>query len=278
MTIRGRRYLLVLGVLLLLVLGVLAAFEWDRRRQVALAGPEKLEGSGIALSAQDFNEKYRDTEEFAKLCADLQDRYEALRKRLFTSRHTRKSRWIEYDRKGETVARMEITDHVYFVGEEERKTEIERRQLLGKPFPFDPDRLKAEHPNEKAKPPFAKDLPAGFYRYQLAGVEKIQERPLLRVKFEPTEPVERSFKGWTWVDPTTHEPVRMQASLAKTRWIVDRFEMLVDYGLSENGCNQVRHTTIDVQWGGGFAFISRHYRIETAMSDYRSLEHASGPE
>jgi hypothetical protein len=46
--------------------------------------------------------------------------------------------------------------------------------------------------------------------------------------------------------------------------------MLIDYGPAENGHNQVRRAVIDV--AGGLAFISRHYRLEAELSDYRPRE------
>jgi hypothetical protein len=272
MKIRGKRYLVGLAAVLLVVIGVLAVLEWGRRRQVAAAGPETLDGSGRPLSAQDLQEKYRDPAAFAELCADVRERCDALRKRFLDLQHTRKARLIEYDRKGQEVSVMEIIDRVHFEGETEKKEEIERRQLLGKPFPFDPDMLRAEHPTKKAVPAFSKDAPEGLYRYRLEGAEELHDRLVLRIHFEPTERVERSFKGWAWVDPVTREPVRIHGSLVKTPLLVDRFEMLLDYGPSENGHNQIRHAIIDV--AGGFAVVSRHYRIESELKDYRMARSA----
>lgn len=269
MKVRGKRYLVGFAVILLVAVGVLVVLEWGRRRQVAAAGPETLDGSGKPLSAQDLQEKYRDPAAFAELCADVRDRCDALRQRFLGLRHTRKARLIEYDRKGQEVAIMEITDRVHFEDQAEKKEELERRQLLGKPFPFDPDTLWAEHPTKKAVPAFSKDAPEGLYRYRLERVEELHGRPVLRIHFEPTERVERSFKGLAWVDPVTREPVRIHGSLAKTPLLVDRFEMLMDYGPSENGHNQLRHVTIDVS--GGFALVSRHYRVESELKEYQPV-------
>jgi hypothetical protein len=257
-------------VLLLAGSLLLAVLEWERRRHIPAAEGEKFDGPGLARSAEELTERYRDSAEFTKLCADVRARYDQLRKRFLHLGHTRKARLIEFDVKGHETSIMEITDRVQFDGEKEQKKQIEQRQLLGTPFPFDPDTLKAEHPNRKAVHPFSNETPEGLYRYRLEGVEEIQGRPTLRIHFEPTKPIERSFKGSAWVDPTSHEPIRLWGLLVKTPLLVDRFEMRVEYGLSENGQNQLRHVWIDVV--GGFAFVSRHYRIESELTDYRQPE------
>jgi hypothetical protein len=271
MSTRGKRGLIGLGVVLLVILGVVAAFLWERRRHVAAAGLPALDGSGTVLRAEDLQAKYRDPAAFANLCADVQDRYEALRMRFHDCRHLRKSLVSEYDRQGQMTAQLEVRDRVHFEGEEERKTEIGRRQLLGGSIPYDPDKLKANQPSGKATAPFSKDTPKDFYRYELEDVEEIDGPRLLRIHFEPAKLVERSFKGWVWVDPATREPVRMQCSPTKPHFALDRFDMLMEYGLSENGFNQLRRMTVDVAWGKGFAFVSRHYRVETELSEYQSV-------
>ena len=94
---------------------------------------------------------------------------------------------------------------------------------------------------------------------------------MLRIHFEPSKSVARTFKGSVWVDPQTRETVRWHGSLAKARLAVDRFDIILDYGPSENGQNQLRHVVMDV--AGGFALVSLHYRIESDLSDYREPEH-----
>ena len=107
-------------------------------------------------------------------------------------------------------------------------------------------------------------------RYRLVGVEEIDGRRTLRVHFEPAEPVERSFRGAAWIDVATGEPVRLVGSPVKPRLRVDRFEMLFDYGPSENGFTQLRRVVIET--AGGFALISWHLRSETELSDYRAAD------
>ena len=56
----------------------------------------------------------------------------------------------------------------------------------------------------------------------------------------------------------------------KAKFSVDHFDMILDYGTSENGHNQLRRVVIDM--AGGFALVSLHYRLESELSDYREVE------
>lgn len=267
MILRAKRWLAGCSLLFLIGLAVLIGWEWARRLHVTAAEPESLAAPGRASSAEDLRNQFAQPDEFARLCAEVREHFDALQSRFHRSMHTRKVRVTEFDRAGKATAIMEVVSRVHFDGSTERSQAIERRQILGKPFPFDPDALKAEHPNKRAIPPFSKDAPDGLYHYRLEGVEELQDRRLVRIHYEPTQTVERSFWGSAWIDPSNGEIVRIQGLLAKTPLLVDRFEMLMDYGPSENGHNQVRRILMDMR--GGFAFVSRHYRVETDLSEYR---------
>jgi hypothetical protein len=264
---RPKRLLLGCSLLVLAGIGLLAALEWSRRRQVAAAGGSPLDGSGTLVTAKDLENHYRDAEAFARLCADLKEHCDALKQRFLRLKHTRKTRQTRFDTKGKPIAIVEAIYHVHYSAGTEHKQEIQRRQLLGEPSLFDPDKAKIEQEDTQIAGPFSKDTPDGLYRYHLAAVEELQGRHLLRIHFEPVTPVERSFTGSAWIDPDSHQPVRMQGSLAKKRFGVDHFDMLLDYGLSENGHNQLRHVIMDM--AGGFALVSLHYRIESELGDYR---------
>ena len=264
MKIRAKRILVGLGILLLIAISGLTVLEWSRRRQVAAAGPRTLDASGKAVVAQDLEERFRDPVEFAQLCADVQQRADALQQRFLHATHTRKTRMTRYDSKDQPVAITETTYHVHFTNGVEQKQEIERRQLLGKPSFLDPDNLKIEPADLQLSPPFSKDSPPGLYHYRWEDVEELQGRRLLRIHFEPATPVERSFTGSAWIDPASRELVRTLSSPVKPRLRVDRFDMMLDYGPSENGNNQLRRFTIET--AGGFALLSWHFRTETELS------------
>jgi hypothetical protein len=270
MKIRAKRLLIGCSLFLLIAVIALGVLEWDRRRQAAAAPSEALDGSGVAVSAREWEERYRDPKAFARLCAEVTARCDALQRRYLHLQHTRKTRQTRYDEKGEAVAISESIYRVHFVDGVERKEEIEHRQIMGKSSFFDPDKIKLEQVDTHLSSPFSKDSPDGLYRYRLEGVEELRGRHLLRLHFEPTRPVERTFKGSAWIDPDTREPMRISGALAKAKFSVDRFDLLLDYGSSENGCNQLRRIVMDV--AGGFALLSLHYRIDSKLSDYREVE------
>jgi hypothetical protein len=267
MTRRGKRCVIGLAFALVAGLALLGVLEWGRRRQVAASDAPFLDGSGMTVTARDLEERYRDPETFAHLCTGVTERLDALQHRFLELTHTRKTRLTRYDSSGQAEAITETTYHVHFDHGAEQKKEVARRLLLGKPSFFDLDKLKLEPADLRLLLPFSKDAPEGLYRYRLGGVEEIDGRRVLRIAFEPAEPVERSFRGDAWIDPATAEPVRLLGSPVKPRVRVDRFEMLFEYGPSENGQTQLRRLTIET--AGGFALLSWHFRSETELSDYR---------
>jgi len=263
MSERVKRFLVKLAAVFV-TFSLVATLEWRCRRQETRATEPVLDGSGAAASAADLRRKYADPEELAALCRAVQGRNEALTARAFRLRHRRTTRVTAFDRGNKPVAVTESVESVHFEGRAERATTLETRQLLGDPgglpgFPGGAD--------SKTRWPFSDATPAGLYRYELAGVEELAGKPAVRVGFEPVRPDEGTFKGSAWVDPATAEPVRMHGTALHLPVFLDRFEMLVDYGPAGTGHNQVRRVTADV--AGGFAFVSRHYRLEAALDDYQ---------
>jgi hypothetical protein len=270
MTSRRKRCLLGCGILLLALAATLALLEWGRRREVAAAGAAALDGSGTVVSADDLEEQYRDPEAFARLCGKVTERVTAMQQRFLRLQHTRKTRQTSYDTKGQTLAIREVVYQVRFHDGKEHKQLLEQRQLLGKPPLFDLNRLLVEQTDMALSLPFSATSAEGLYRYRREGVEELQGCRLLRLHFEPARAIERSFAGSAWVDPVTHALVRLQGSPVKTRIAVDHFDMILDYGPSENGHHQLRHVVMDM--AGGFALFSGHYRIESELSAYREIE------
>jgi hypothetical protein len=256
-----------LSCILLAVAGLLALLEWHRRQEVVSAGEFALDGSGTPLSANDLHQRYSDPQEFAKLCAAVQEHYDALVGRSLRLQHLRKNRVTEFDRRKQPISIVETRERIHFEGRKECPTILETRQVLGR---------SSSPPQEgpqgglNIKAPFSSEVPEGFYRYQFESVEKVAGQLVLRVHFEPIKPIEGSFKGSVWIDPSTSEPIRMHGSAVKLLMPLDRLEMLIDYGPAENGYNQMRRATVDVV--GGFAFIFKHYRIEAELNHYQPCE------
>jgi len=264
-----RRRLSWLGLagVVLAVAGLLILLEWRRRQDVARAGEQALDSFGIARPSNDLQQRYSDLHEFARLCAAVQEHYDALVGRALRLQHLRKSRVTEFDRRKQPISIVDLQERVHFEDGKERPIKLASRQVLGPPL-VPPQAGPEGGLNIKA--PFSSEVPEGVYRYQLESVEEIAGQLLLRVQFEPIKPIEGSFKGSVWVDPATAEPIRMHGSAVKLVMPLDRLEMLIDYGPAENGYNQMRRATVDVV--GGFAFIFKHYRIEAELSDYRPRE------
>ena len=263
MNIRRRRSWLGLACILLVIAGLLAVLEWHRRQDAASAGEQTLYGSGISRSANDLQQRYSDPQEFARLCAAVQEHYDALVGRSLQLQHLRKSRTIEFDRRKQPIAIVETRESIHFEGRKECPTNVESRQVLGPPLASPP----GPQGGLNMKEPFSSETPEGQYLYRLGGIEEVAGQLVLRVRFETVKPMEGSFKGSVWVDPATAEPIRIHGSAVKLLVPLDRLEMLIDYGPAENGYNQMRRAIVDVT--GGFAFIFKHYRIEAQMSDYR---------
>jgi hypothetical protein len=274
MTQRRKRWLAAVAGTVVVVVGLLTGLEWDRRRHLAAQGNDLLDAPGKPLTAGELTEKYRDPAEFARLCAAVRQQCIALRERFLHARHTRHSTVTEYDRGGATRSVTALVEHVWFDGDAERKEEVERRQLVGKPSGKDAESWRSGQTGEKGIAPFSQEAVEGTYDYALDGVEEIDGRPLVRIRFAPHGSAEGKMRGQGWVDPKTAEPVRFHGAAARPPRFVDRFEMRVDYGPAENGQVQIRHVVIDA--AGGFAFISRHFRVETELTDYRDGAPAHG--
>lgn len=249
----------------LLAVGLLAVLEW-RRRQHAVSAGLQVDDVGVALPTDNLYRQYRDPKAFAVLCKNVQQRFAAQQKRFLDLQHLRKTRVSEFDGRNQPIAILEMLDRIHFEGPKECKTNLETRQLLGEGF--DSSKLDGGL-NAKTLPPFAPDTPEGLYRYEWAGAERVAGRPVLRINFEPVRAVEGTFKGWAQVDSASGEAVRMRGWAVKRPMFVDRVEMQIDYGPGENGHTQMRRAVMDIS--GGFAFVSKHYRIEAELSDYRPL-------
>ena len=261
-----------LGCALVLLTGAVAltVLEQQRRQQVSqIAGPGVDDPVAPAPDAN-LAQKYSAPGAFDALCSSVQRRFGDMQARHYHLRHHRKMRVTELDRRGRPVAITEMLDRVHFEDRKECNTRLEARPVLGT---LTDDTNFRSGLNANTRAPFSDDTPSGLYRYTLEGVETAADRSVVRIRFEPVEPVEGSFTGSVWVDPETTEPVRMRGAAAKLPQFVDRLELLMEYGPAENGHAQMRRGVMDVV--GGFAFYFKHYRIEAELSDYRPLE--AGP-
>jgi hypothetical protein len=240
--------------------GLVASLEWDRPRQPAMAGPQTLDGSGQVVSSQQ-------PVDLARLCDLARERFAALHERELRLHHTRKSLVTEYDRRGERIRVTEVIERVWFEGGREKTELLGQRSLLGRAAPSGPAGSKLGE--QDALLPFANDAGHDVYAYRFDGVEDIEGRRAVRVRFDPKRPADGTCRGWAWLEPATGEPVRAQLSPVKLPLFVDRVEMLLDFGRAENGHNQLRRAVID--GSGGFALVSRRLHVEAELTDYREV-------
>ena len=101
----------------------------------------------------------------------------------------------------------------------------------------------------------------------LEACDKLGDRQLLRIAFEPTEPMDVKFRGKLWVDPAHVQPGRFEGAWAKPPAFVDQMTQLLEFAASENGEMQCRRSV--VAGSGGFAIIQKRFRIETDLADFR---------
>ncbi|HEY7155874.1 MAG TPA: hypothetical protein VH575_18065 [Gemmataceae bacterium] len=262
---RAKRYLIIPAVVMTAFAVLLACLEWERR-QKPLAGQSRLDGSGQALSAEDLVQKYQNPEALAQLCMQVRERFAAVYERTLTSSHTRTTRLTEYDRRGDPVGITETVEHVWFEGAQEKTRLIRQRVLLGSESSARLGKSNLSKPAGNTHWPFPKNAEEDVYTYRFDGVEEIEGRPAGRIHFEPRTTAGLMYQGWAWVVMETGEPVRIQLAPVKPPPFVDRLEVLLDYGRAENGHNQARRAIFD--GSGGFAFLTKHLRVESELSDY----------
>jgi hypothetical protein len=266
---RAKHYLMILVVVMTVFAIWLACLEWGRRQR-ALAGQQMLDGSGRVLSAEDLVQKYRNPAALAQLCAHVRERFAAVYERTLTSSHIRTLRRTEYDSRGVPLLITESAEHVWFEGTQEKTRLIRQRVLLGSEVSSRLGKQSLSNPGENTRWPFPKNAAEDGYAYRFDGVEEIDGRPAGRIRFEPGAAAGLMYQGWAWVVMETGEPVRIQLALVKPPPFVDRLEVLFNYGRAESGHNQARRMTFD--GSGGFAFLTRHLRVEIELRDYQEIK------
>jgi hypothetical protein len=267
MTKRTKRHLIRFAGLTAFVAVALLLLAWERRRQDTLAASQTLDGSGLALSAEDQMRKYSDPVELAKLCDRVRERFAAMHERTLRSQHTRTMRLTEQNGRGQAVHIREMVERVEFEDGQEKTQLIEQRVLLDSATSFLPNKTNLSNPADNPHRPFPNEAGQDVYAYRFDGVEEIEKRPAGRIHFEPRTTDGQVSRGWAWVDLDSGEPIRLQVSPVKPPPFVDRLDVLIDYGRAENGHNQARRVTLD--GSGGFAFLARRLRVECTLSDYR---------
>ena len=217
-------------------------------------------------------DEFADPERFAELCRRLHVRYLAMDDRYRRLVHTQVSVSRELDDAGDPVATTRTVEDVWFAGGKEFRQPAAE---AGADVATDSSQVAARRSRYEASSlsktsriyPFSRDVAASDYRYAFAGADTVGDRPVVRVDFEPLEPLAGKFRGVVLVDPDDFEPLRFEGVLVEPPLFVDHFRIVTEYGPAENGAMQIRRLVTD--GAGGFAFVRKRYHIETEFRDYR---------
>lgn len=175
---------------------------------------------------------------------------------------------LELNPKGHEIGVEESHDLVWYSEGKERRRNLDRFDALNKkPLPKEAER-------ETALPdvvyPLSREESPGDYVYVIEGMDEAESQGTIRMAFEPTAPLTKKFRGHVWIDPVTLEARRFRATTAKIPAFVDHLLFEFWFGPAENGHTQLKKSL--VAGAGGFAFVRKHYRVETDHSDYGPLE------
>lgn len=210
--------------------------------------------------------RFADTAEFTKLCDRCRQRNIEMDQRSRALEHTETQHTLEVDKQGQTVSDEKGVERVWFVGDDEfRQTLVKQDALSGKAKKFDPKPRKS--PKADTIYPFTQQERPGMYRYEFDQAETVDDRALVRVKFEPAGPPDGLMRGVAWLDPETSQCLRFDGEVVKLPRFVSEIRMTLSFGPAENGDIQTRHSV--VQTGGGVGLIQKRFRIETVLSEYR---------
>ncbi|MFO0947397.1 MAG: hypothetical protein U1D30_15930 [Planctomycetota bacterium] len=247
----------LLGISLVLLL---LAWEWFRPRDAGSMAPVPRSTSksvlvGDADSAGKGADVPPDIDGFVE---KVKGRYRAMHDRYVALEHKETCIAETLDSSGMPTNAVTTVERVWF------EKEVERRLLLDSK---DPNVDVALPPKSKIVYPFYREDVPGTYQYFWEGVEEVDGRPLVRLRFEPKPPLADKMSGYVWADPKTGQPCKFDGLLAETPALVDHFRMLAWYAPSENGDYQLRQMV--TEGSGGFAFVRRRYRKSFEYSDYR---------
>lgn len=224
-------------------------------------GSDSLEARLTALT-----ERFREAAAFDELCRQCRQKNVEMDQRSRALEHTETQHTVELDKQGQTTADEKGVERVWFVGEDEfRQTLAKEDALSGKPKKF--DRKPRKSPKSDTTYPFTKQETSGMYRYEFERVEPWEDRPAVRVRFEPQGSPDGLLRGSVWLDPDSGQCLRFEGEVVKLPRFVSEIKMTLAFGPAENGHLQTRHSV--VQTGGGVGVIQKRFRIETVLDGYR---------
>jgi len=265
--------LAIAGVALLGLAGAGYYAEADRRSKLQ-SQSTILNGKSakVVEGPADLAAKFADADRFLAFCRQVNDKYLAMNGRYKTSQHRRRQRTRQVDAEGKATADEEFVAYVDFPSGKERQRVVEQTdRLTGKKTEGVTSLQKDLTEGRKEWIyAFSPEGPFDEFTYVFGGVEMLDGQSVVKVEYTPKPPYGNRVAGTVWADAATGQPMKFAGRAFKPSFPVDKYEIAVRYGVSENGHPQIR--TIEIDGAGGFLFISRHYLISIAVDDYRPAE------
>lgn len=242
------------------------------RRQSARPAPIASEALAATPSetAIERAERFRDPQVFQQLCEDVRTRNIELADWHRTLEHRETHLVEEFDKTGKVIAAERKVERIWYENNRDRRITLEHRDLFA-----DKDKTPKRSEVTSAPPsreifPFSKEAKSSDYAFTLEGPDVVDNRPALRLRFEPAPPIDHKLRGVVWIDPLTKEPLRLDGELATLPPLVDRVTMNLRWGPAGDGMKPQLMRSV-IAGSGGFAFIQKNYRITTDFSDYKML-------
>jgi hypothetical protein len=254
----------MLWLVALLVMG--ASLMIDREDGVPAADAAERPAIGPPVDLK----RLAQPEELSRFCDLVRQRNREMELRHHGLVHVETTTTQELDRNRKVTGGQRVVERVWFVDHQEHRLLLKKEDLRsGKDLT--PANVKEEtRPKSDVLFPFSTNEPTNAYRYTCRGLETINGRATIHFDYEPNPPVDNKFRGQVWIDVQSLEPIRFFGAWARLPALVNEMTMLLDWGPAENGLIQLRHSL--VVGSGGIAFLQRHFRIETELTDYRPAE------
>jgi hypothetical protein len=261
--------------------GAAVYFDVERRRRREMEGgfhPELSEKT--AAGPAELAKRFEDPEEIRRFLELVEEKGRAMNVRYRALQHRRRQRTKLLDDAGKIIADEFIVEIVDFPNNHERKRIIEQKDLRTEKLIEGQSALQREIAARRTPMmlPFVPEARHEDFDYHFAGVELLDRTPVVKIDVAPNPPFNPTLAGTTWgkvegafwVDAETGEPVRFAGRWKQPTGFAHRYEMVYQYGPSENGCTQIRNAASD--GSGGALFVFRRYVASTEVDDYRPPE------
>lgn len=274
----------IIGLVLVVSVLVLSGWEVFRRRSTTAWQPEMddivqmhPDKSRQEIDPDALREVYADPEQLRELCEKVRQYGKEIQERDKQFEHIEEHTLLEIDRKKDSVATERHVERVWHQDMMKYRQTIEwidlRRNAPKNGVDYEP---RKDTGKLDAVLPFSQPIVEDGYTYTFVEVKKFNGTWAVHLAYEPESSPKKRFRGESWIDATTHEPLRHVLTIAEKIPFVDSVTTILDYGTVSTGTTQVVRTV--VEGSIGFAMLQKHYRWEIAIRDYRHTSPAKIPE